>query len=148
MMADNFTVYEEGIHSEHIQRWKRSWSETKWRGDLALDSPLTSQARCLWSVNEAKTVNSMVSLANFLSSSGIHVIEDRIGTSKRPRALWLLYLYSSTGLPLAMCSVLDKIQSGLGHPAIVRTSFYKGGCRVDYCRDHGLCGGDGSRGSC
>ena len=60
-----------------------------WKGDLAQDSPITSQARLLWSVNETKTVNvhPTVSLSNFLYSSGIRVMEDCIGTSRRPSAL-------------------------------------------------------------
>jgi len=60
-----------------------------WRGDLAQDSYLTLRARCLWSVNETKTANvhPAVSLVNFLYSSGIRIMEDRIGTSRRPCAL-------------------------------------------------------------
>ena len=57
-----------------------------WRGDLAQDSQLTSEARCLWSVNETRIahVHPVVSMVTFLYSSRILVMENRIGTSRRP----------------------------------------------------------------
>jgi len=55
-------------------------------GDVAQGSQFTSEARSLWSVNETRTVHVLpvVSLVNFLYSSGIRVMENRIGTSRRP----------------------------------------------------------------
>ena len=67
-----------------------------WPGNLAQDSPSTSAARRLWSVNETKVVNvhPVVSLVNFLHSSGIRVMENRIGTSRRPCTLCGYYATS------------------------------------------------------
>jgi hypothetical protein len=64
-----------------------------WKGNLAQDSLQTPQARLLWSVNETKTirVHPLVSLCNFLYTSGIRVIQDRIGTSRRPCILCHTY---------------------------------------------------------
>ena len=55
-----------------------------------------SEARSLWSVNETRTVHMhpVVSLVNFLYSSGIRVMENRIGTSKRPCRMCASYTQS------------------------------------------------------
>lgn|SRR6266545_243440 len=67
-----------------------------WQGDLAQDSHLTSQAHSLWSLNETKNLNihAIVSLVNFLYSLGIQVMENCIGSSRRPCALCEFYTSS------------------------------------------------------
>jgi len=72
----------------------RCWSH--YSGDLSQDSQYTSEARNLWSRNETRTVHvhPMVSLVNFLYSSGIRVMENRIGTSRRPCDLCHYYTRS------------------------------------------------------
>ncbi len=68
-----------------------------WQGDLAQDSQSTSEACCLWSVNETRTVHvhPMVSMVTFLYSSRISVMENRIGTSRRPCILCDCYAKST-----------------------------------------------------
>ncbi len=66
-------------------------------GDLAQGSQLRSEACSLWSVNETRTVHvhPVVLLVNFLYSSGIRVMEGRIGTSRRPCRICASYARST-----------------------------------------------------
>jgi hypothetical protein len=81
-----------------------------WQGDLAQDSHLTSQARCLWSENETKNLNvhPIVSLVNFLYSSDIQVMENCIGSSRRPCALCEFYIFLRGWRWLYICSRSSK----------------------------------------
>jgi hypothetical protein len=75
------------------------WSRES--GDLAQDSRSTLKASRLWSANETRTVHvhPMVSLVNFLTSSGIRVIE---------RTLRVLYPVGST-MERTLCTILAKV---------------------------------------
>lgn len=74
-------------------------------GDLVQGSRFTSEACNLWSVNETRTVHvhPVVPLVNF---SGIRVMEDRIGTSRRSCRI-CVHQVDSMELPL--CSNIGKI---------------------------------------
>src|SRR5258708_1025875 len=90
----------------------------EWKGDLARDSlqtpqAQTPQARLLWSVNETKTVNvhPLVSLCNFLYSSGTRVIQDRIGTSSNLCDVYGLRCFGDNCYPeTAHSHVMEEVE--------------------------------------
>ena len=100
----------------------------KWKGNLAQDSLQIPQSRLLWSVNETRTINvhPLVSLCNFLYSSGTRVIQDRIGTSRRPCNhcnTYSLYCFGDSWYPLTDHS--DKFKVDWAIPQTLSQTFAK-----------------------
>ena len=115
--------------------WWIHWSEIRMAGRSRSGFLLNVASP----VNESKTVNlhPTVSLVNFLSSSGIRVMEDRIGTSRR---LCTCSYYTSISIFVNRASTGNvlgpRINSEWTGPfRILMSSFYR-----RRCRDHALCG--------
>jgi len=110
--------------SVHFQAGQRQ----NWKGNLAQDSLQTPQAHLLWSVNETRTINvhPLVSLCNFLYSSGTRVMQDRIGNSRRPCKhcdAYSLYCFGDSWYPLTDHS--DKFRVDWAIPQTLSQTFAK-----------------------